>query len=746
MLDDKLYPSFIIFCIRVRFWARIINQTQFSGSMCGIIGYFNTEDVDKQVSKLVAGLKLIQDRGKDACGISDGTKALTVDTPDVLSSFETKASGVVGHCLHSIVNVVPQPLNGAHGTLVVNCEIYNWKQLAEKYELEVQNDSELIIALLELKGVENITDVLDELDGVYAFAYLTNHKVYLARDIIGVKPLWFSVETGLSFCSESKVLVADKLPAIEELNPRRILVYDTKKDLVNYINRNFFEIVPEHKEKYEEMKKKVEGLLLDAVAKRVPDQKFGILFSGGVDSTIIALICKELGVDFVCYSAGLVEEGMKEPEDLIYSRKIAKELGFELRVNELKREDVAELLEKVVPLIEDNNVVKVGVALTFYAACELAREDGVRVIFSGLGSEEIFAGYERHKLSQNVNQECLAGIRKIYERDNYRDDVVTMNNNIELRVPFMDKELVKYCLKIPAKYKLSEKESKIILRDVSKDRGLPAEYADRPKKAAQYGSRFDKAIQFLTKANKFDRKSEYLRQFYPSANVRLAGLFSSGKDSCLALDIMRRQNYKIECLVTLRSKNPDSYMFHTPNINLAGLQADAMEIPIIIWDTEGEKEKELEDMKAALGEARMRYHIEGVVTGALFSTYQRDRVEKICDELGLKVFSPLWKMDQEKEMRMLLDSGFEFIFSSVAGEGLDKNWLGRPITVEDINKLVAVNKKVGINIAGEGGEFESLVLDGPMFRKKLNIVESELLEENINTARFVVKKAELVEK
>jgi diphthine-ammonia ligase len=179
---------------------------------------------------------------------------------------------------------------------------------------------------------------------------------------------------------------------------------------------------------------------------------------------------------------------------------------------------------------------------------------------------------------------------------------------------------------------------------------------------------------------------------------------------------------------------------------MAALQAEAMEIPIIVRETEGEKEKELDDMKAALEEARMKFHIEGVVTGALFSAYQRDRVESVCDSLGLKVFSPLWKMDQEKEMRQLVDSGFEFVFSSVAAEGLDKSWLGRPIVAGDVDRLVALNKKVGINIAGEGGEFESLVLDGPMFRKKIKILDSRVDEESENTARFVVEKAELAEK
>jgi asparagine synthase (glutamine-hydrolysing) len=171
-----------------------------------------------------------------------------------------------------------------------------------------------------------------------------------------------------------------------------------------------------------------------------------------------------------------------------------------------------------------------------------------------------------------------------------------------------------------------------------------------------------------------------------------------------------------------------------------------MNIPIILQETEGEKEKELSDLKKALEKAKKEYGIEGVVTGALYSQYQRERIEKVCDSLGLKIFSPLWHMDQEKEMRQLIEEGFEFIFSSVAAEGLDKSWLGRKITAKDVDRLAALRKKVGINVAGEGGEFESLVIDGLMFKKRIRIIDYETRAESQNTARFIVKKAELENK
>jgi asparagine synthase (glutamine-hydrolysing) len=209
---------------------------------------------------------------------------------------------------------------------------------------------------------------------------------------------------------------------------------------------------------------------------------------------------------------------------------------------------------------------------------------------------------------------------------------------------------------------------------------------------------------------------------------------------------MQKNNYDIACLVTIKSKNKDSYMYHTPNIEMAEMQAKAIGLPILTYETEGEKEKELIDLEKALLEAKKRYNLGGVVTGALYSNYQRERIEKICDKLGLKVFSPLWHADQELELREIIRNGFKVIMTAVAAEGLTKEWLGKELDEKDVDKLVLLNKKYKINIAGEGGEYESLVLDGPNFVKRIIIEKNSIFEEDKNTAKFKIEKARLEEK
>jgi diphthine-ammonia ligase len=225
--------------------------------------------------------------------------------------------------------------------------------------------------------------------------------------------------------------------------------------------------------------------------------------------------------------------------------------------------------------------------------------------------------------------------------------------------------------------------------------------------------------------------------------MKLAALFTGGKDSTYAIYLAKNAGHEITGLITLKSKNDYSYMFHTPAIELTELQAETMNLPISFSETEGEKEKELVDLENAIKKAQDVFEFEGIITGALFSEYQSSRIQTIADKLGLKVVNPLWHKNQEDEMQELLDNEFEIMFTAVAAYGLDKSWLNKIIVQEDLNKLKELKDKIGSNVAGEGGEFESLVINCPLFSKKLVLEETEIVEEDENTARLIIKKAML---
>jgi len=720
--------------------------------MCRITGVFNNEKSVELVVKSLAVLTNSETACFWLCTENGDWYSKDLQELRQFVSGEKSKNCIACCCSASKASLLRKE---SKSKFVADAEIYNLNELKEKYNIAGENSQEVLSQLTETflfqkRGFANQTSLtnllfLKKIEGAYAFAYWMADDLYIACDILGVKPVCFAHADGFAFASEKKALEAMGFLHAITLDPRVLLKYNINEDRLRFDKREFFSVLPEIEKDKKEIKEELLNLLRESISRRIPQkEQFGVLFSGGLDSTLIAYLCKESGADFVCYTVAVETAGMKEAEDLWYAKRVATDLGLKLKLKTVRLEEVDEYLKTVVPLIEDTDVVKVGVALPMYVACEAAKEDGISTVFSGLGAEEIFAGYARHKRVKRVdlNKECLSGLLRMYDRDLYRDEVVANSQCISLRVPFLDLDLVDYALKLPASYKLTDAEDKQILREIAKDLGL-AEVASRKKRAAQYGSNVIKAIEKLTKGSGYRYKREYLRTFYPARDIKLGCLFSSGKDSAYALWLMLKDGYPVECLITLKSRNPASYMFHTPAVELVEQQAEAMDLPLVMKQTEGEKEKELEDLQAALRDAKVKYGIEGVITGALWSNYQKERIERIAAEENLKVFSPLWHINQETEMRFVVHN-FDIIFSGVSAYGLDKSWLGRGITEEDVDRLVQLDKKVKMNISGEGGEFESLVLDGPMFKKRLVILKSEIEEEDENTARLVVNKAKLV--
>jgi len=226
--------------------------------------------------------------------------------------------------------------------------------------------------------------------------------------------------------------------------------------------------------------------------------------------------------------------------------------------------------------------------------------------------------------------------------------------------------------------------------------------------------------------------------------MKLGVLFSGGKDSVFACHRAMEKN-EVACLITLVSENEDSYMFHTPNVRCTDMQAKAMGLPLLSWPTCGEKEEELQDLEAAIVEARERYCIQGVVTGAIESVYQAARVQKICRHLDLWCFNPLWQINQVAYLRLLLSEGFRVIISGVFAYPFDSSWLGAELTNDRIEELAMLQNKYQINPSGEGGELETFVLDGPLFKKRIEILNASKSYDSYR-GRFAIKEMRLVEK
>lgn len=207
--------------------------------------------------------------------------------------------------------------------------------------------------------------------------------------------------------------------------------------------------------------------------------------------------------------------------------------------------------------------------------------------------------------------------------------------------------------------------------------------------------------------------------------MKFAALFSGGKDSTFAIFKAIKEGHTPACLISIRSQNPASYMFHTANIDLTSLQAQCLGLPLIIHPTKGVKEAELADLKDAIKKAKDQFKIEAVVSGAVGSQYQKERVEAICADLNLKSIAPLWHRPQQELVEEMIGAGFVFKIVAVAGMGLGKELLGKDYDKDLLKKLISAHERFGVHIAGEGGEFESLVTDCPLFKKRLMIDKAQ---------------------
>ena len=208
---------------------------------------------------------------------------------------------------------------------------------------------------------------------------------------------------------------------------------------------------------------------------------------------------------------------MENSQDIEYAKTIAEKYNLNLKFKILGLEEFEKIIKKTIGILENDEIVWVSVGSVLYATVQLALKDNIKILFSGLGPEEIFAGYQRHDEAlqqQNfeaLHKECWSGLKNMWQRDLLRDFKIAQHLSVELRTPYMDEQVVKTAMYIHPMYKLDKENKKIILREMAEDLGLEKEFSWRKKKAAQYGSNFIKGIEKLSKKHGFKTKKEYLQ-------------------------------------------------------------------------------------------------------------------------------------------------------------------------------------------------------------------------------------------
>jgi len=225
--------------------------------------------------------------------------------------------------------------------------------------------------------------------------------------------------------------------------------------------------------------------------------------------------------------------------------------------------------------------------------------------------------------------------------------------------------------------------------------------------------------------------------------MKLASLFSGGKDSAYAIYLAQKQGHEVVCLLSVIPKSDESHLLHHPNIQWTKLQSESMNIPqLILTSDSDDTDEELSTLEKLLQNAKNQFGIEGLVHGGIKSNFQKDKFEILCNQLNLVAVAPLWNTEPQSYMNDLLDSKFNFIMTTVTADGLDDSWLGKLILKSDIDILKNLSEKFGFNLNFEGGESETFVLDCPLFTNPIKINQSKKIWDGYR-GRFEIVDARI---
>ncbi len=393
--------------------------------------------------------------------------------PDETGVVQTSEGAVLCHERLSIVDVKSghQPIKGRGDVYVIhNGEIYNHEALWQdvitfKGERRTKSDSEIIVRLYEERG----EGCVQFLDGVYAFVIADGSRMFAARDPLGVKPLFFGHDSEgvIWFASEMKALIS-VCEDITEFPPGHY--YSSETGFVRFFSPGWFK-----GSKATQGPELLREALTKAVKKRLmSDVPLGVLLSGGLDSSLISSIVaremKKEGKTIKSFSVGLTPES----QDLTKAREVAEFLGTEHHEILFSVEEGIALLPELISKVESYDVTTIRASTPMYIMSKYIQKQGVKVVLSGEGADELFGGYlyfHHAPSSAEFHAECLRRVKRLHTSDVLRCDRATMGAAIEARVPFLDQEFLRVAMELDPEYKRSSKDriEKKVLREAFVD-------------------------------------------------------------------------------------------------------------------------------------------------------------------------------------------------------------------------------------------------------------------------------------
>ena len=461
-------------------------------------------DVTPRMFRMLEALK---HRGREAYGVATGEALRIGKSPSELLG-ELEPSGVaVGYCLSKITQEdEPQPIRDGEVTLVFDGRVFKPEGISGPREL---------LKLLKGEPEGGAKVIIDSLEGSYTFVVMDSMgRLIAGRDVTGVNPLYYGWDDSTyALASERKALWSIGIKDDRSFPPGSVATIERRGALFRRVKS----IAKPSKPNAVDVEKEADRLrelLLDSLRRRVGDvRSLAIAFSGGLDSSLIAALSRECRVN-----AQLVTVGLEGSVEVEHARDIAEHLGLKLQVRLFTEDDVEGVLDRVLWIIEGYNPVDVSIAIPLYFVAEEASKLGFKVLLSGQGGDELFCGYHRYlKVYERFGVEGLEetlylDVVNSYKKNFERDNKVCSSHGLELRLPFIDLDLIEYSLSIPLNLKVESSRDplrKRILRRIAEDLGLPPSVYMRKKRAIQYSTGVSRILQKLARGEEVSIR-EYL--------------------------------------------------------------------------------------------------------------------------------------------------------------------------------------------------------------------------------------------
>lgn len=450
-------------------------------------------------------------RGNDGYGISTYSIIKTAHTLEKLDT-NINSSVALGHNhSHILSKDRQQPVQGNNFTAVFEGRFYPSPNPPE------MSEAKQIVKLLKANPLQNADNILKKKEGSYVFAIAQQNRIFAGRDFFGATPLYYGEnETVCAVASEQKALWKIGIQKTYSFPPGQLVIITERGFSFHPVKE--LKAPPKEKINIETATRALQLLLLDATRKQVSDiESAAVAFSGGVDSSVVAALAKHVGID-----VQLISVGLEDQKEVMFTEEAAEALDLPIHVQTYKLDELEETLMKVLWLTEETNPVNACIAVPFFWLAETAKKLGYPILLAGQGADELFGGYQRYLTEyqkdgkEAVEQRMFFDVKNAYSANFQRDNQVCSYHKIELRLPFIDRSVIDFALRLPFCFKINSTEDKLrkhILRKVAQDIDVPSLMANKPKKAVQYTTGVTKALQQLAKNNN-QTLGEYIKQKY----------------------------------------------------------------------------------------------------------------------------------------------------------------------------------------------------------------------------------------